>query len=35
MDAVSYEDKCYILAFVMYFALCMYLLFEAFGINDN
>lgn len=32
---MSYEGGCYLIAFMMFFALAMYLIFEAIGINDN
>lgn len=32
---MDYETGCYMIAFAMFFALAMYLIFEAFGINDN
>lgn len=32
---IDYESGCYLIAFCMFFALAMYLLFEAIGINDN
>lgn len=32
---IDYETGCYLIAFAMFFALCMNLLFEAFGIFDN
>lgn len=32
---MSYEEGCYLIAFMMFFALAMYLIFEAIGINDN
>ena len=32
---IDYESGCYLIAFAMFFALCVYLLCEAFGINDN
>lgn len=32
---MDYESGCYLIAFMMFFALCMYLIFEAIGINDN
>lgn len=31
---IDYEAGCYLIAFCMFFALAMYLLFEALGIND-
>lgn len=32
---MDYETGCYLIAFAMFFAFAMYLLFEAIGINDN
>lgn len=32
---IDYETGCYLIAFCMFFALGMYLIFEALGINDN
>ena len=31
---IDYETGCYMIAFMMFFALAMYLIFEAMGIND-
>lgn len=31
---IDYESGCYIIIFMMFFALGMYLIFEAIGIND-
>ena len=32
---MDYEAGCYLIAFMMFFALAMYLIFEALDINDN
>ena len=32
---MDYETGCYLIAFAMFFAFGMYLIFEAIGINDN
>lgn len=32
---IDYETGCYTIIFMMFFALGMYLIFEAMGINDD
>lgn len=32
---IDYESGCYLIAFAMFFAFSMYLLFEAIGINNE